>query len=538
MRRPILLSIFASGIALAFVMLLTFSVSATMWTDPFRVSDLAKRPAAAIDSTGEMYFVWANPNRNVLQYRHCAAPDTCDAIEQLPKLTGAARAPALALDSQQRPHVVWEQVAAKKHTVYFSRRDAGTWSDPIALSDQPRSIQPALALDADDAAHVVYESIQQNGRAIYYVTQSSNQAPRPPRLLDLETVDDSEKIAGGRNARIAVDGNKRAHVVWNLVRRPFGVKYTFQDANGDFGAPQVIADGGRAQTPDISIDRETNRVGIVWEARKSNRAAFVLLENGVEIFRKKNVGPEVARRPRLAADCGGRFHIVYQRAKTLKDEWDIFYRQFDPTNNSFSAPLRLSPSKKNDIQPTIAANKAGIVAFVTGKGGVLNARQADIEGICYGDPTPTPTLTPTVPTTGWEHIPNHDGRIVYVNAWKTVDAAKASDGNFARCETDGKCKKDSSAKLEFTGGMRIEWETAYANTYGRADVLIDDKVFERVDLCKLNQKSSKPKFAKRTYILSGDATTAHSIEIKFIGHSNCSAVKKNYVAIDGFNILR
>lgn len=527
-------------LACAVALLLTVTVSATTWGDPAEIASPAKRPAVAMDANGEIHFVWTNPERGTLWYRHCTAVDACDDAERLPNLDGDALSPALALDSQNRPNVVWEQVKGKKHTIYFSRRDAGTWSDPVAYSNQPESVLPAIAIGSDDVTQVVYESVQSNGRAIYYVTEPDNQLPGPPTLVELELLSPDEKVANGRNVRIAVDGNNRAHVVWNLARRPFGVKYTYQDGSGNFVPSKIVADNNQDQTPDIAIDAETNRVGIIWETRRNDRAAFLLLENGVEVFRKNNVegGFDTVRRPRLAADCGGKFHIVFQREKSDKSDWNIYYREFNPTDESFTDPLRLTQSQKDDAMPALAASQKGVLAFITGRGRILNAMQADIDTLCHGQPTPTPTLSPTIPASGWEHIPNHDARIVYTKEWKTIDHTKASDGNFARCEKDNRCEKGASAKISFTGGTRIEWETAYANTYGKADVLIDGSAFERVDLCALNRNSSKPKFGVRTYILSGDANTEHSLEIKFVGHSNCSDVRRNYVAVDGFNILR
>ncbi len=517
--------------ALATVLLLTFSAFATTWSDPFAVADSAKRPAVAIDANGEMHIVWANSQRSIIEYRHCAASDACDAIEKLPRLNGSAKNPALAVDTQNRPMVVWEQQKAKKHTIYFSRREAGVWSTPLALSNQPKSVLPALAIGDDDISQVVYESIQKNGRGIYYVT-TTGAIPRPPMLLDLETAD-AQKLTNGRNVRIAVDGSNQAHVVWNTLSRPYSVKYAYQ-VGGVFGSPKIVADAAQDQTPDIAIDRHTNRVGIIWETRRNNRAALILLENGAEVFRKKNVegGFDTVRRPRLAADCGGRFQIAFQREKSAQSDWNIYYRQFDPATLTFTKTTQLTQSQKDDAMPALAANRFVLLAYITGSGGKLNALRGDIDGVCYGEPTPTPTFTP------WEHIPNTDASIVYSKEWKTLDNSKASDGNFARCGASTGCKKGSSAKMEFVGGSRIEWETAYANAYGKVDVLLDGKAFERVDLCSLNKKSSKPKFSKRTYILSGDAGTPHSIEIKWVGATNCTATNKAYFAVDGFNILR
>lgn len=540
MRRALYFSALAGIGAMAIALLLTVSVAATTWGEPVVVATDAKRPDVAIDSNGELHLVWADTNNSRIEYRHCATLDACDAIQKLPNLDGNATAPALALDSQNRPLVVWEQVKGKRHTIYLSRRDAGGWTPPTAFSNQPISILPDLAIGADDTPHVVYESVRRKGRAIYHSTQGSSQLPIVRQRVDFEKMPEAEQIANGRNARVDVDSQNHAHVVWNVGARPFGIKYSYQDNTNNFVAPKTIAKRNKDQAPDLSIDRETDWVGVVWETRENDRAAFALIENGAVIFRKKNVegGFDTVRHPRIAVDCGGKFQIAFQRQKNDRSDWNIYYREFDSSNNTFSNPLRVTDSQRDDAQPALAATTFGALTFMTGRGGTIKVARGELNTLCHGAPTPTPTYTPTVPTSGWQHIPNTDSQIVYSNSWKTIAHNKASDGDYARCEKDGKCRSGASAKLEFAGGTRIEWETAYANPFGKVDVYIDGKPFERIDLCGMNPNSSKPKFAVRTYILSGDASTAHSIEIKFIGHSRCSDARKDYVAIDGFNILR
>lgn len=535
--RRFLIPLIPIAIALSVAFWLNSSVSATTWDNPFSVGDPAKRADVAIDSNGELHLVWWNPERLLIQYRHCATADTCDPVEKLPALEGDSFAPAIAVDSLNHPTVVWEQKKGKKHTIYLSRRD-GVWDAPTALSDQPDSILPDIAIGPDDSSQVVYESVQKKARAIYYV-RSSRSLVTHSTLVDLERMEDARKVTAGRNVHIAVDADNNPHIVWNLARRSLGVMYTWMSGGG-FVFPKIVADNAEDQAPDISIDPETNRVGIVWETRKNNHAAFLLLQDHVEVFRQNGVegGSDTVRRPRIAADCGGRFHIVWQLEKSNLSDWNIFYRQFDPGANSFTTPLRLTDSQKDDALPAIAASNFALVGYTTGKQGTLKAQRGAIGGICHGDPTPTPTLSPTVPASRWEHVPNDDARIVYTKTWKTVNAIKATDGNLARCENSGGCKKNSSAEFTFAGGTRLEWETAYANTYGKADVYLDGRAFEVVDFCKLNPNSSKPKFSKRTYVLSGDATTAHSIKIVAIGHSGCSDANKDFVAVDGFNVLR
>ena len=510
---------------------LTLSVSATTWDSSFQIATTAKYPATAIDSQGGMHFVWVNPDKDRMQYTHCTTARTCDAPETLPNPSGTPNHPALAINTQDQPVIVWEQHKGSTSTIYYSRRANGSWQTPLALSNQRQSVRPDVAIDSTDLAHVAYEAVLESGRAVYYVTTDGT-VLRAPLLVETENIA-ATKITKGRNVSIAVNGDNLAHIVWNLATAPYGVKYTWQNPNGTFVYPKIVSEGQKDQTPDITIDRETNRVGIVWETRKNNRAAMMILENQVEVYRKYDVegGLDIVRLPRIAVDCGGRMQIAFQRKKPGTGDWNIYARQFDPVTRNYTAPVVLPTTQQKSTTPALAANRFALITYLTGANGKMNAQRGNISGVCHGEPTPTPTYSAS------EHVPNLDPRIKYTQVWTTLYNVKASEENFARCGSTAKCKSGSSAKLAFVGGTRIEWETAYAKNFGKVLVLLDNKPFEVVDLCKPNKDSNAPRFAKRTYVLTGNASTPHSIEIRATGDTDCADSTSAYFVVDGFNIF-
>lgn len=524
-------------LAAVITLLLALRVSATTWGDAFVIADPAGNLDVAIDSSGGMHFVWWNSKRLRIQYRHCTAADTCDAVEQLPVLDGDAFAPALALDPQDRPNVVWEQRKGDKSSIYYSRRDSSEWNKPDRVSGQLQSHLPDIAIGKDGVKHIVYETIDENGRGIYHDTRggSSNTL----QLVALESAEADDRVANGRNVRVAIDNNERAHIVWSTPSPP-RIKYSYQNANGTFETPVLVADQDQAQGPDLAIDRKTNRVGIIWETRRDELASFALYKNGERLFRQANVSgdSDPLRKPRLAADCGGRFHIVFQSQQLIQTDWNIYHRVFTPGNNTFTPAERVTDSDTDDVTPVIATSDFIALGYGVADNDSVQAVRGETGSGCDDDPTPVPTPLPTAPADGWEHIPNEDARIVYTKGWTAQNSNQASEDNYARCQKDGNCKKNASAELVFTGGTRVEWETAYAANFGKADVYIDGKAFEIVDLCTLNRNSEKPKFGTRTYILSGNENTQHRIKIVAVGHTGCSDVNKNFVAVDGFNILR
>lgn len=536
--RRIYLTCVMVALAAVVTLLLALRVSATTWGDSFYVDAPAKNPDIAIDSTGGMHLVWWNSKRDRIQYRYCADANSCDAAETLPELEGNAFDPALALDPQGRPHVVWEQHKNSKSIIYYSRRNNTAWTKPARISEGGQSALPDIAIGSDGVKHIVYESVESNGRRIYHVARGGGS--NSLQLIELSNAEPSGQVASGRKVRVALDSRNRAHLVWNTTGNSTRVKYSYQNAGGTFVTPLVVADRGQAQAPDLAIDRETDRVGIVWETGKDKLASFALYRNGDPLFVQTDVTgiSELVRHPSLAADCGGRFHIVFAGQQLIQTDWNIYHRVFDPVNESFTPTERVTDSTTDDTSPVIATTNLVALAYSVVDTNSVHAQRGESSLSCDDSPTPVPTASPTAPPDGWEHIPNQDARIHYARGWNTLDSNNASEGNYARCQKDGKCRENASAELVFTGGTRIEWVTAYASNYGKADVYIDGKAFEVVDLCAPNRNSVKPKFATRTYILPGNAKTQHTIKIVAVGHSGCSDVNKNFVVVDGFNILR
>lgn len=400
------------------------------------------------------------------------------------------------------------------------------------------------------------------------------------------------QLSNGMYPRLAADANDRAHIVWNAPS-PYGIYYRIQKANGDFDNTITVSTGHKDQVPDI-VYAPNGSTGIVWSTYDNFNAAFAEYVNGQPDLKKYDIdgGLEQSMWGRLAADCNGLFYFAFQGKADASGNWDIFARTYNAANNKFGKRMTIGDTGSHEQTPAIAVTNVGAIVYTNTSNDSVMAATSDLGITCGAEPTHTPTatdvasatatstptstdmpgatntptatatnttaptVTPTstdVPTalptatatatdnvaSGVEHIASNDPRIVYSGAWKNYKYKKATDDEYARCGGAKQCKKSASAELSFTGGTRVEWETVYAKTYGKVQVWIDGKLFERVDLCRPNRKSADPKLGVRTYILSGDANTPHVIKIQPLGkHSKCSPYKSNFVAVDGFNIAR
>jgi hypothetical protein len=596
--------VIALGMLVAGAFLLPLTTSAASWNAPYKLGDGGTKPAVAIDSQGNIHYVWWDPTTKVIRYAVCGGLDkaSCSAPETLPNNGGASFYPNIAIDPQDRANVVWESKDSGSYSVFWSRRENDTWSAIKKVSSEPYAELPDIAIGPQGIIHVVYQSKQDNTGYVYYVesrdgfgsatkTEIAAAVSDAPIGVAAENnlVPEGQQLTNGLYPRVTADNNDLAHVVWNAPS-PYGIYYRIQQPTGKFGTTITVSTGHKDQTPDITFS-PNGSVGILWGTYDNFNAAFAEYDNGQADFKKYDVdgGLEQSLWPRVGVDCSGLYWFAFQGKVTADGNWDIFARTYNAATNKFGKRVTIGNTNAQEQTPAIAATHIGAIVYAnTSSGSAMgsttnlgitcgtsptatatdtpnatatntstptatntNAPNATATSTATATHTPTATFTPTnaptnTPTatstavigSGTEHIPANDPRIAYDGKWRAFKTKKATDGLYKRCGGKRTCKKNWSATLNFIGGTRVEWETVYAQTYGKAQVIIDGKLFEQIDLCKLNPKSAFPKFGVRTYLLAGDESTPHTIKIRALGRrSNCSPYTSKYVSVDGFNIV-
>lgn len=602
MNRPrVLFLVFC--LVVGALVLLPLTASAAKWSAPFALGTGNKFPTTAIDANGKIHFAWWNQNANTVEYRECGLTQgSCSATETISAPGVESFYPSLAIDPDNNPNVVWEARSSdSRYAVFFRRRVGGQWQAIRRVSKPSESYSevPDLAISANGELKVTYQSKSGGNAYVYYATsQDGENFGSSHTITAVEVGADwtaaadeltsqvepsGKQIAGGLFPRIAVDAAGNAYVVWN-VPSPYGIYFKSQK-NGDWSKAVKVATGHKDQTADITVN-DAGRIGIVWARGDKFDISFALFEGNKKQVQSNKVGGsnEWSLWPRIATDCAGNFHVAFQASPSPDPghNWNVYARRYNGA--SWDKLVTISKASSQEQVPAIAVTDVGAIIFSDGK--TVRASTTTLDGACGAVETPTPTETnepppsetptptatdPAAPTAtptatatevapptptntdlpdptatatlvapgGVEHVSAEDPRIVYTGKWRQFKAKKASDRSYRRCGGVHRCRKDWSAELSFVGGSRLEWETVYANTYGKVDVYIDGVLFERMDLCRLHPNSPFPRFAKRTYLLMGDASTPHSIKIQALGeHTQCSDYRSNYVALDGFNIIR
>ncbi len=156
------------------------------WTAPVAVSSAlayAGYPSLDTDSRGRLHLVWygirqpssgqPTPHGGIYEIYYVQHGGTWGRPEWISPGVPDAINPALAVDGQDRVHVVWFQSDGRAYQIMYTMRDpggmrgpVGGWTTPVALtSGEKPSTKPALAVDSSGTIHVVWE---QNG-GVYYL---------------------------------------------------------------------------------------------------------------------------------------------------------------------------------------------------------------------------------------------------------------------------------------------------------------------------------------------------------------------------------
>ncbi len=159
--------------------------------------------------------------------------------------TAYAGYPSMDADSRGHLHLVWygiREASAGQPTahggiyeIYYLRRDTA-WTRPERISPGiPDAINPALAVDAQDRVHVVW--FQSDGRAyqVMYTMRPAASGPwTPPTAL-------TGGEAPSTKPALAVDGGGRVHLVWERAR---GIDY-LEGMPGRWSSVVRLSDEGR-----------------------------------------------------------------------------------------------------------------------------------------------------------------------------------------------------------------------------------------------------------------------------------------------------
>ncbi len=189
----------------------------TTWSTAQRLtwtSGSSTTPAIAVDSGNTIHIVWGDDTPGNPEFYYKKSADGGAAWSPAQRLTwtsGKSYDAAITIDSGGAIHVVWSDDTPGNYEIYYKRSGDGgtTWGAAKKLtSTSLESLLPAIAIDSSNAIHVVWEDFTPGNPELHYKRSTDGGTTWSAVQRLSWTLEDSSFPA------IAIDSSSAIHIVW------------------------------------------------------------------------------------------------------------------------------------------------------------------------------------------------------------------------------------------------------------------------------------------------------------------------------------
>jgi hypothetical protein len=293
-------------------------------------------PSIAVDRSGRVHVVWEAKPAGIPNWRIYYASSTGASWTTPERITlGSAHTmyPCIACDSQNRPHIVWQDGRNPGYSIYYKYNDGTAWSADLALASTGKDCnQPSIAIDSADNLHVVWNDYRNDNWEIYYKKRTGATWGADERLTD----DPSESFG----TDVAVDALGQVHVVWKGGASYAEIYYKMFD--GVSWSPAMLLSDGLAKScnPAVAVDG-AGALHVVWQYKYSyggNDEICYGSKAGATWWtgRWLTATSGLSVNPSIAADRLGRIHVVW--SDLTLGHYEIYYKVWDPGLGTSGTP--------------------------------------------------------------------------------------------------------------------------------------------------------------------------------------------------------
>jgi hypothetical protein len=270
--------------------------------------------------------------------------------------------PAIAADSVNHLHVVWQDSTPGNQEIFYKRStDSGTsWSTMRLTYTSGDSWDPSIAVDSDDNLFVAWYDGTHGNDEIFYAKSTDGGSSWKTKRLTWNSGDSWWPS-------IALDPEDRIHVVWS--DNSFAYYEIYHKMSTDGGASwtqkRLTYSPGHSYVPYISVD-SYSRLHVVWMDGISpgNSEIFykISTDTGTNWSTKRLTWTsDVSSTPTIAVGSNGHIHVTWFDDTPGNSE--IFYKTSTDGGMSWSAK-RLTWNSGGSQESVVSVDKNDYIHVV------------------------------------------------------------------------------------------------------------------------------------------------------------------------------
>jgi hypothetical protein len=349
------------------VFLFIHLLNAQTWEEAKRLtwtSGSSNYSAIAVDSNNHLHVVWQDNTTGDYEIYYKKSTDAGEswiAEKRITWTSGDSEEPAIAVDSYNHLHLVFYDDRLGNSEIYYKKSTNGgaSWLKAKRLTwNSGSSVVPAIAMDSSNAIYVVWSDDSRGNYEIYYKKSTNGGASwlKAKRL--------TWNSGYSYHPSIAVDTNNNVHLFWqDNTLGNYNIYYKKSTNGGATWTGKRITWSKWARRPDIAID-SNNHIHVVWLAN--------VVDSLVEIFYKKSTnggatwtGKRITwlylgeicglLDPAIAVDSNNHLHVVFEvHCPGTTGYHDVYYKKSTDGGMHWTKVLGLAGTVGDIYRPDIA----------------------------------------------------------------------------------------------------------------------------------------------------------------------------------------
>ena len=220
------------------------------------------RPVTVYDSSGNIWTAWhagSVGSRDIYVSKLAAGEENFGGTVQLTNNTTDQCNPAVALDSNDKLYVVWQDNREGDWDIYISTSvDGINWSTETRVNDpnDGNQVNPAIVINGQNYAHVVWQDDRTDNQDICIATSSDGFATKTVTQITSNTFDQIEPA-------IAADSANTIYVVWTDMRNGSNDIYGAA-SNNPWTNVAIVSNTNNQSSPAIATESSGSILHLLW----------------------------------------------------------------------------------------------------------------------------------------------------------------------------------------------------------------------------------------------------------------------------------